>query len=63
MFLIIVIIKKKRCKQVNIITTYLYALINKRRIYIRPLIGFEADETITWLLLKALYGLRQAGHL
>jgi hypothetical protein len=63
MFLTIIAVKKKCCKQVDIVTAYLYALMNERRIYMRPPTGFEADEKITWLLLKALYGLRQAGHL
>ncbi|CEL09510.1 hypothetical protein ASPCAL12645 [Aspergillus calidoustus] len=63
MFLTMIATKKKRCKQVDIVTAFLYAMMKERKIFMRPPPGFEDDDDQVWLLLKALYGLRQAGHL
>jgi hypothetical protein len=41
---------------------YLHAIIAQRKIYMKAPTGF-ANGDVDWLLLKALYGLRQAAHL
>jgi hypothetical protein len=59
-------IKKKRCRQVDIVTAYLHAVMRERKVYMRPPPGFAVKQNgkvLVWLLLKALYGLHQAGNL
>ena len=47
--------------QINIITAFLNSFIRKYSIYIQQLKGFEDNNRIlVYLLLKAIYGLKQA---
>jgi hypothetical protein len=65
MFLTMVAILHKSCRQVDVVTAYLHAALKQHKIYMRQPPGFEspAGDGEVWLLLMALYGLRQAGHL
>lgn len=55
------------CKQFDLITAFLNALIERHKIYVEMLHGFEEyaeDGTqLVCLLLRALYGLKQLPRL
>jgi len=59
--LALIAVHNLKAYQINIITAFLNSFIRKHFIYVRQLKGFEDDNHIlVCLLLKAIYGLKQA---
>lgn len=67
LFLSIVVIKNMLLQQVDYTAAYLNAIIDGRTVFMRQPTGFEKigpnGERLVCLVLQAMYGLRQAGHL
>ena len=59
--LVLITVYNLKAHQVDIITAFLNSFIRKHSIYVRQLKGFkDIDFTLICLLLKAVYGLKQA---
>ena len=59
--LALIVVYNLKAYQINIITAFLNSFIRKHSIYIRQLKGFkDNNRMLVCLLLKAIYGLKQA---
>lgn len=63
LFLSIVVIRNMLLEQVDYTAAYLNAIIDGRTVFMKQPTGFEAGKGLVCLVLQAIYGLRQAGHL
>jgi hypothetical protein len=54
----------KELRQIDIVSAYLHAVLQGRKVYMRQPTGFEeGSKGDVWLLLQALYGLRESANL